>query len=101
VLQVKPAIRSKRRVLLSEDAVLLHDIARPHTATHSVENFKKLNFEVLELPTYSPDFAPSVYHLFGPLKQALRDRRITTDQQLKETVYAWLVSQPKLFILKT
>ena len=33
-----------------EEAVLLHDNARPHTAAHSVENFKKLNFELLEHP---------------------------------------------------
>jgi hypothetical protein len=36
-------------------------------------------------------------HLFDPLKQALRDRRFTTDQQLDVTVHAWLVSQPKTF----
>jgi hypothetical protein len=36
-------------------------------------------------------------HLFGPLKQALRGRRITTDQQLDVTVHASLVSQPKTF----
>jgi hypothetical protein len=36
-------------------------------------------------------------HLFGPLKQALRGRRFTSDQQLDVTVHAWLVSQPKAF----
>jgi hypothetical protein len=36
-------------------------------------------------------------HLFGPLKQALRGRRFTTDQQPDVTVHAWLVSQPKTF----
>ena len=36
-------------------------------------------------------------HLLGPLKQALRGRRFTKDQQLDVTVRAWLVSQPKTF----
>jgi hypothetical protein len=36
-------------------------------------------------------------HLFGPLKQALRGRRFTMDQQLDVTVHLWLVSQPKSF----
>ena len=36
-------------------------------------------------------------HLFGPLKQALRGRRFTTDQQLDVTVHAWLVCQPKTY----
>jgi len=34
-------------------------------------------------------------HLFGPLKQALRGRRFTTDQQLNVTLHVWLVCQPK------
>jgi histone-lysine N-methyltransferase SETMAR len=75
----------------------LHDNACPHTAAHTVDSLKKLNFEVLEHPPYSPHLAPSDCHLFGPLKQALRGCRFTTDQQLKETVYAWLVSQPITF----
>jgi hypothetical protein len=36
-------------------------------------------------------------HLFGPLNQALRGRRFTTDQQQDVTVHASLVSQPKTF----
>jgi hypothetical protein len=36
-------------------------------------------------------------HLFGPLKQALRGRRFTTDQQLDVTAHVWLVSQHKTF----
>jgi hypothetical protein len=34
-------------------------------------------------------------HLFGPLKQALRGRRFTTDQQLDVTVHVWLVCQSR------
>ena len=33
--------------------VLLHDSACPHTAAHTFETNKKLNFEVLEHPLYS------------------------------------------------
>jgi len=76
---------------------LLHDSACLHTATHTVETFQKLKFEVLAQPLYSPDLAPSDYHLFGPLKEALRGRRFTSDQELKEAVHAWLTAQPKTF----
>jgi histone-lysine N-methyltransferase SETMAR len=77
--------------------VLLHDNARLHTAAHTVETLQKLKFEVLAHPLYSPDLAPSDYHLFGPLEEALRGRRFTSDQELKEAVHAWLAAQPKTF----
>ena len=68
---LKPAVRTKRRGLLSKKVLLLHDNARPYTASHTVETINHLGFEVLEHPAYSPDLAPSDYHLFGPLKNAL------------------------------
>ena len=95
--KLKPAIRSKRRGLLSKGVVLLHDNARPHTAAHTAETLQKLNFEVLDHPPYSPDLAPSDFHLFGPLKEAIRGCRFTSDEALKEAVHSWLASQPKTF----
>ena len=93
--RLKPAIRSKRRGLLLKSVVLLHDNARPHTAAHTAETLRKLKFKVMAHPPYSPDLALSDYHLFGPLKEALRARRFTLDQELKEAVHAWLAAQPK------
>ena len=48
-------------------------------------------------PPYSPDLVPSEYHLFGLLKEALRGRRFTSDEEVKEAVHAWLAAQPKTF----
>jgi hypothetical protein len=31
----------------------------------------KLKWDVLPYPPYSPDLAPSDYHLFGPMKRVL------------------------------
>ena len=44
---LKPAVRTKRRGLLSKKVLLLHDNARPHTASHTVETSKRFGFEVL------------------------------------------------------
>jgi len=52
---------------------------------------------VLEHPAYSPDLAPSDYHLFGPLKDALTGRRFTSDEGVKEAVHEWLAAQAKTF----
>ena len=76
---------------------VLHDNARPHTAAHTAETLQKLKFEVMAHPPYSPDLAPSDCHLFGPLKEALRGRRFTSDQEVKEAELAWLDAQPKNF----
>jgi hypothetical protein len=76
---------------------LLHDNADLHTAVHTIETLRHLNFEVLEHLLYSPDLAPLDYHLFGPLKDALRGRHFAIDQELKEVVHVWFVAQPKTF----
>jgi hypothetical protein len=46
---------------------------------------------------YSPKIVHSDYHLFGPLKEALRGRRFTSDKELKEAVHGWLAARPKTF----
>ena len=79
------------------DVVLLHDNARPHKAHLTINTIWQLNWEVLEHPTYSPDLAPSDFHLFGPLKNALRGRRFVADDEVKEAVHDWLRSQPQTF----
>ena len=95
--KLKPAIRSKRRRLLSKSVVLLHDNVRPHTAAHTAETLRKLKLEVKAHPPYNPVIVPSDYHLFGPLKGALKSGRFTSDQEVKEAMHAWLAAEPKTF----
>jgi len=95
--ELKPAIRTKRQGLLSSGVLLLHDNTHPHTAIYTLQTLVKLGFTVLEHPAYSPDLTPSDYHLFGPLKEALRGRQFTSDEEVKEAVHEWLAAQPKTF----
>jgi hypothetical protein len=44
-------------------------------------------WEVIEHPSYSPELAPSDFHLFGPLKHHLSAEHFTT----------WFQQQPKEF----
>ena len=74
-----------------------HDNARPHVAKATIETINKLGFEVLEHPAYSPDLAPSDYHLFAPLKDALRGRKFSSDESVQKAVHQWLCDQPKTF----
>ena len=56
--ELKPAIRTKRRGVLSSGVLLLHDNARQHAAIHTLQTPVKLGFTVLERPAYSPDSPP-------------------------------------------
>jgi hypothetical protein len=96
---LKPAIRSKRRGRLSEGVLLLHGNARPHTAARKLETPRKFKWEVMEYPAYSPDLAPSDFHLFGPLIEALGGRRFRCDENVNKAAHNWLRAQPKTFYI--
>jgi hypothetical protein len=48
-------------------------------------------------PLYSPDFAPSKFHLFDPLKEALQGKQFYSDCRVKNVMHNWLSKQPKKF----
>jgi len=80
----------KRRELLTTGVCLLHDKARPHPATATVSTIEELGFECIPHPPYSPDLAPSDFHVFGPLK--FRD-----DDEVRSAVHEWLCTRQKEF----
>ena len=90
--ELKPAICSKRRGKLSKEILLSHDNAHPHT----LETLKQQKWEAMEHPAYSPDLAPSDFHLFRPLKNALQGRRFSRGD-VKAAVHQWLRTQQKPF----
>jgi len=47
--------------------LIQHDNARPHTSIQTQEAIAKFGRNVLPHLPYSPDLAPSDFHLFGPL----------------------------------
>ena len=74
-----------------------HNNARLHVAKATIETVNKLGFEVLQHPAYSPDLAPSDYHIFAPLKDALQGRKFSSDEAVQKAVHEWLCDQPKTF----
>jgi histone-lysine N-methyltransferase SETMAR len=56
-----------------------------------------LRLECIPHPAYSPDLAPSDYHAFGPLKEALGGKKFSTDDEITEAVHRWLRSQSEEF----
>ena len=44
----------------------------------------------MKVKKYSPDLAPSDFHLFGPLKDALRGSKFEDDKSVIPAVRTWL-----------
>ena len=94
---LRPAIKSKRCGLLNTGVLLQYDNARPHTARSTVATTQDLSFECLPHQPYSPDLAPSDFHVFGPLKGAMGGKSFRSDEEVQQAVHEWLRSQPKDF----
>ena len=58
---------------------------------------EQLGLEVLPHPPYSPDFAPSDYHLFGPMKKMLGGQQFPPDTKVQSVVRQWPGQQPASF----
>ena len=52
-----------------------------------------LGFQCLDHPTYSPDLAPSDYHLFPGLKKQLKIRHFSSDAMVIAAAETWLDGQ--------
>jgi histone-lysine N-methyltransferase SETMAR len=68
---------------------LLLDNARPHTALATQERIQQLQWELLEHPPYSPDLAPTDFHLFGPLKNHLGGKCFA-EEEVETDLRKWL-----------
>jgi hypothetical protein len=77
----------------------LQDNARVHVAAHTMDTIQKLKWNVVPHPPYSPDLAPSDYHLFDPLKEHLGGKRFCSNEEVIQDVQEWLHWQPKDFFL--
>jgi histone-lysine N-methyltransferase SETMAR len=67
--KLRQAIQNKQHGMLSAGIVFLHDNARPDTAQRTASPLQEFSWEVFNHPPYSPDLAPSDFHLFLHLKK--------------------------------
>ena len=81
--KLRCALRDKRP---GRKVILLHDNTRPHTTRLTLEKIEKTGWEVLPHPPYSPDLAPSDYHLFGFVKNQMRGHHYEMNEALQTAV---------------
>lgn len=88
--KLRRAIQNRRRGMLTKGVCLLHDNARPHVARDTKALLEKFGWDVISHPPYSPDLAPSDYHLLLNLKKHLGGKRLETDEEVKTEVTQYL-----------
>jgi len=75
----------------------LHDNAPARQALATQKKLAYLDFQCLDHPPYSPDLAPSDYHLFPGLKKQLKGRHFSSDAEVIAGMETWLDRQPSEF----
>ncbi|KAK6767032.1 hypothetical protein RB195_026354 [Necator americanus] len=91
--RVKEAIQLKRPHRRGQ-VILLHDNARPHTANIVKAALQELDWEVLQHPPYSPDLAPTDYHLFRSLSNQMRGVTFDNNEDLENWLNNFFESRP-------
>ncbi|KAG5319660.1 MOS1T transposase, partial [Pseudoatta argentina] len=70
---------------------------RPHVAKPEKAYLETLKWEVLPHPLYSPDIAPSDFHLFRSMAHGLADRRFHSYEEAQKWIDSWIASKDMSF----
>jgi len=96
-VQLNDILKEKRRSKVTKGVFFLHDNAPAHRALATQTKLAYLGFQYLDHPPYSPDLAPSDYHLLLGLKKQLKGRHFSSDAQVIAAVETSLNGQPSNF----
>lgn len=88
LLEKRPQWASRRGKV-----ILLHDNAPAHTAKATRGTLDSLGWEVLPHAAYSPDLAPSDYHLFASMGHALAQQHFDSYENVKIWVDEWFAGK--------
>jgi len=90
LVQLMDILKKRRRGKVTKEVLFLHDNAPAHRALATQKKLAYLGFRCLEHPPYSPDLAPSDYHLFPGLKNQLKCRHFSSDAEVISAAETWL-----------
>ncbi|KAL6731776.1 hypothetical protein Aduo_002605 [Ancylostoma duodenale] len=85
------------RRLFRRGSILQQDSARPYTAHQTPGKIKELGWELLPYAPYSPDAAPSDYHVFMSLQHYLAGKRLTNVEEVKDRLTRFFESKAAQF----
>jgi len=82
LVKLKYILKEKRRGKFAKEVLFLHDNAPAHRVLATQKKLAYLGFQCLDHLPYSPDLAPSDYHLFPGLKKQLKGRHFSSDAEV-------------------
>jgi len=99
LMQLSRALKQKRPDYAKrhDKVIFQHDNARPHITKAVKETLEALNWDVLSHPPYSPDIAPSDYHLFRSITHDLSEQRFHSYEDTKKWIDSWIASKDVSF----
>lgn len=77
--------------------VFLDDNARPHRSKLTNAKIRELGWDRVDHPPYSPDLAPSDFHLFRSLEHFLRGKQFESFEEVSEAVEEFFGSKDANF----
>jgi histone-lysine N-methyltransferase SETMAR len=77
--------------------IFQQDNARPHVANMTIQKINQLGWESLIHPPYSPDCAPSDYHLFASLAHSLSGKKFANLTEVKKHLRLYFASKSTEF----
>jgi len=96
-VQLKDILKEKCCGKVTKGVLFLHDNAPAHQALATQKKLAYLCFRCLGHPPYSPDLAPSDYHLFPGLKKQLKVHHFSSDMEVIFAKETWLDGQHSEF----
>ena len=80
-----------------QDVVYQHDNARPHTALTTQRKIRSLGWDLLPHPPYSPDCAPSDFHLFRSMQHWFSGKTFETRDEIEGSLSQYFASKDEVF----
>ena len=99
LISLSRALKEKRPEYTKrlDKVIFLHDDAQPHVTKPVKEILEALYWDVLPHPPYSPDIAPSGYHLFRSMTRSLADKDFQSYEDIKKWINEWIESKHESF----
>lgn len=96
--KLNDAIHEKRPKLANRNGLVYqHDNARPHVSLVTRNKLLSLGWDVLPHPPYSPDLAPTDYHLFRSLQNSLNGKTFNNKESVKRHLDLFFASKSPEF----